>query len=330
MKPYKAFLFLLFVLVSFLTVLYLKEEPSGKLAVEELDDGLKADTFVEQKPDELPVPDTLQSADTVLKVVELPEKSLTNPVPFYFPQGDTVGFSYLFKKLRNIEQETLPVRITYFGDSQIENDRITSTLRKRLQAIFGGKGAGFIPLDHIYNPAHQLILERSNDWVVKTFQDVDYRNSSLLFKNSILAPAGKTGWFKLKRIISLNPQPDYELMKLYYLSGGDCKLDVISSGVSIYSGSLPEKSRVGVLDFKFNRTPDEIKFDFVSGDSLAVLGVSLESEKGILVDNIPLRGLSYPTFKAAWSEHLVIRQLETTTFFPTLDSSIFLPWLISI
>jgi hypothetical protein len=52
------------------------------------------------------------------------------------------------------------IRIAYFGDSMIEGDLLTQTLRKLLQKEFGGYGVGFFPftvklqvLDklHLYN-----------------------------------------------------------------------------------------------------------------------------------------------------------------------------------
>ena len=49
------------------------------------------------------------------------------------------------------------LRVLYYGDSQIENDRITSTLRYRLQQQFGGSGRGLVPITDIYNSATILL-----------------------------------------------------------------------------------------------------------------------------------------------------------------------------
>lgn len=53
------------------------------------------------------------------------------------------------------------VRILHFGDSQIENDRITSTLRRFFQTDFGGKGPGLLPLFASY---HALQPTVSGAW----------------------------------------------------------------------------------------------------------------------------------------------------------------------
>lgn len=53
------------------------------------------------------------------------------------------------------------VRILHFGDSQIENDRITSTLRHFFQGDFGGRGPGLLPLFASY---HTLQPAVSGAW----------------------------------------------------------------------------------------------------------------------------------------------------------------------
>ncbi|MEZ4850537.1 MAG: hypothetical protein R3B93_18375 [Bacteroidia bacterium] len=37
-------------------------------------------------------------------------------------------------------------RIAYFGDSMIEGDLITQSLRNDLQELLGGQGVGFVPI----------------------------------------------------------------------------------------------------------------------------------------------------------------------------------------
>ncbi len=303
MKPFRAFLFLLFILTSFLFIGYLKDVRQKKAI---------KDKFVENKQvDSISFTPTIKDeiAATVVQVtpvhdelIEAPiesNKRLFNNVSFEFSPNDSSGFIHLFRKLERVKDEKLPVRIIYFGDSQIENDRITLSLRKKLQSKFGGKGQGFVPLDHIYNSGHQLILELSKDWKVLSVQDDEFKNNSLLFRNTVFSKDNESGWFRLKRIKSLKPQPDYQLMKLYYQLHGACNLVVENSGEQIYTGNIPNDGISRVLDFQFNRTPDDVKFSFSAHGLLKILGVSLETKNGVLVDNIALRGLSYPTFE--WS-----------------------------
>lgn len=58
--------------------------------------------------------------------------------------NDSIEWIYpVFSALDRAGQH--PVRILHYGDSQIEIDRITSTLRQALTARFGGYGVGLIP-----------------------------------------------------------------------------------------------------------------------------------------------------------------------------------------
>ncbi len=311
MKPFRAFLFFLLVLISFLLIYFLKDyrhkapressfqqnEPSDSIA-------FIPETKVE-KSDSTVISEALKDTFTEISTEE--SIKLLNPVPFEFSPNDSSGFASFFKKLANIENEKLPVRIIYFGDSQIESDRITSTLRKHFQTKFGGKGLGFVPVDHLYNAGHQLIMELSKDWKVASVQDKDFKNNSLLFKNTVFDDKNSRGWFSLKRIKSLGPQPDYRLMKLYYQLNGQCTLDVESSKETIYTGELPNDGVLRVQDFKFNRTPSDIKLNFSTNGLLKILGISLETKGGVLVDNIALRGLSYPTFE--WSDKEAVKTM---------------------
>lgn len=60
-----------------------------------------------------------------------------------YPQ-DSIEWIYpVFKALDGAMKA--PIRVLHYGDSQIEIDRITSTLRRELMARFGGYGVGLIP-----------------------------------------------------------------------------------------------------------------------------------------------------------------------------------------
>ncbi len=66
-----------------------------------------------------------------------------DPARFYLPDDDPAFFDSLFVALDSAAQT--PLRIIHYGDSQIEEDRISGTIRSRLQARFGGSGPGMMP-----------------------------------------------------------------------------------------------------------------------------------------------------------------------------------------
>ena len=63
--------------------------------------------------------------------------------PLAKPKGDTTYLDPFFAQLDSAKKQ--PVRIMYYGDSQLEGDRMTCVLREQLQKRFGGKGPGMLP-----------------------------------------------------------------------------------------------------------------------------------------------------------------------------------------
>lgn len=56
------------------------------------------------------------------------------------------GLSTLSNFYRALHQREGQIRIAYYGDSSIEGDLVSQTLRDSLQRRFGGKGVGFVPI----------------------------------------------------------------------------------------------------------------------------------------------------------------------------------------
>ena len=73
-----------------------------------------------------------------------------DPARFSLPDDDFSFFDPLFEALDSAETD--PLRIIHYGDSQIEEDRITGTIRERLQERFGGSGPGMMPAREYATP----------------------------------------------------------------------------------------------------------------------------------------------------------------------------------
>ncbi len=76
--------------------------------------------------------------------------------------GSSSSLEAFFQGLEKSNRDLL--RIWYYGDSQIEGDRITSHVRSALQKQFGGSGLGYLPLS---NPATYMnvALNDYSQWV---------------------------------------------------------------------------------------------------------------------------------------------------------------------
>ena len=70
-------------------------------------------------------------------------------------RADLPQFLAKLHQLRTTKQGK--VRIAYFGDSMIEGDLMTQTLRQLLQTYFGGVGVGYVPITSIVSGFRQTV-----------------------------------------------------------------------------------------------------------------------------------------------------------------------------
>ena len=295
MKPVRAFLFLFFVLSLFLLISSRMSENNDYMLIPSGDE----DHFASQPTQHIAFAKGSISAPQITNPGVTSHEFLIDHSTLFFSKNDSLHLEKLFLKLNRINEDDSPVRIVYFGDSQIEGDRITSTLRKRLQSRFGGMGPGLIPVAEYYNPAHQLVVSISKGWELQSFQDSMVSNQSILFRRALLSGKDSDTWFRISRIKSLGPNEDYRVVKLFYKSENGFPLEVKRSGQIIFADTLSGTVGVDEKEFVLNDTPNVLRFTFSPADSLSVLGMSLESKTGLMVDNVSLRGLSYPTFTSS-------------------------------
>ena len=64
---------------------------------------------------------------------------------FDLPNDDPTWFDRFFLHLELSSLDSNVVHIVHYGDSQLEEDRISATIREDLQSEFGGAGPGLMP-----------------------------------------------------------------------------------------------------------------------------------------------------------------------------------------
>lgn len=100
----------------------------------------------EEKP-EVSVEDILamseKNADIAAEKDSLLKFFNTSPTRFYLPNNDLHFFDTLFAQMEKADSSR--IRILHYGDSQLEEDRMTFVIRDTLQKIFGGDGQGMMP-----------------------------------------------------------------------------------------------------------------------------------------------------------------------------------------
>jgi lysophospholipase L1-like esterase len=225
----------------------------------------------------------------------------------------------IFEALYSLQQgsESL-IRVLHYGDSQIEGDRITDHLRQKLQMQFGGGGPGLTSVMPLTSTIINKITlspqwDRYNIFTAKD-KRVDHKNYGVM--------AGFCRFSAYKKIydtsvvttssISITTTKNggagamaYKKVKLFY--GGAKKRTwfefydgpALMAADSLEAGGFFKVKEMNAGNGSFTHT-----FKFKGKDSPDFYGISLESEKGVLVDNIPLRGSSGTFFHQINSQQL--------------------------
>ena len=197
-----------------------------------------------------------------------------------------------------------PIRVVHYGDSQIEEDRITNVLRERWQKQYGGGGVGLLPL-HQTIPTRTIRQWLSINGVVQTAQQGPKRYLVYGLRSMRLTDSDDYG-----------VMGQVAVMDSTLVEGSE---DIVMNIEPIDKKLKPHNyfNRVRVL----TSLPDSL---LVLPDSTThyqlhlqgkknVYGVSLETPTGVIVDNIPMRGCSGTIFTKIDSTQLSDFYRETNT-----------------
>jgi hypothetical protein len=174
------------------------------------------------------------------------------------------------------------VRIAYFGDSMIEGDLISQTLRKSLQELFGGSGVGFVP---ITSPVAKFRISAyadcSDSWEEDNFRE---GKSRLLFLSGHLFHTSN-GWVQIRDQSITNDTVKIEKSLLCGAIANPATVKVNNKSFTLQGDKLFNRVVLGADRARSVRLA-------VTNEKLPLYGISFESESGIFVDNFPFRGVS--------------------------------------
>lgn len=311
MRPPRSFLLLLLILVT-----------------------LSGLTFLFPEQNLFPSPFTLISgpdSGKLTRTISLPDHDLRNDTILFLPsnkQNDSVstasdrqlqaisGDSTLNKFLSSLNNAEKQVRIMYYGDSQIEGDRVTFLLRQLLREGRSGTGPGLLlpVIPVMYTKS--VWLRSSSNWE---------RYNYLSLKDSIISH-NKLGPFLAfcrylpenyisdvpeKASVRITPSryadsssSKYDLLRIFYSNHeGEVTINVYEGNKTIFTGFLERGENLKELSCQLKGAED-IRIEFEGNVSPDIYGISIESETGIVVDNIAQRGSAGLEFTMVDRENL--------------------------
>ncbi len=281
MKPYQVLIFIA-VVMGLLGVLY-KAFPNGQL--------------LHKQPSELSI--EVSDNDTIEEFPVFAEAEVEVETDTVIPQEpkviipkvavDSTTDSRIFLQsfyASLAESGNKAVRVLHYGDSQIEEDRMSQQIREALQSKYGGSGAGLMPLA-------QTIPSRTV-------------RQQLRMNDRFIQPAQGP-----RRYLVYGPKRDQREDGLYGVMG-----QVAVMNDSLVRGSEELTAVCTPLDGRPRYTQWRVYADssvhysfagdsvFLSGQG-KVYGLSQQSDTGVIVDNIPMRGCLGLVFTKMDREQLV-------------------------
>ena len=214
-------------------------------------------------------------------------------IRIFFPDNDLSLFDRFFDSLDSAMVH--PVRIVHYGDSQLEEDRITNNVREQLQSRFGGGGVGLVPLIQTYTT---LTLRQKRSGSAP--RSIVYGTKDFSVPGGRYGPMGQVARLSGNMDISYTPNPripenhhsrHYNRVTILtdtahaplkiYCPKGTVTMDSLSRPMRRYFIELPDTSES--VGFRLNGNAD-------------VYGVMLDAERGVSLDNVAMRGCSGTIF----------------------------------
>lgn len=210
-----------------------------------------------------------------------------------------------FKALYKTEKDGSKTRIAYYGDSMIEGDLITQTLRNDLQILYGGKGVGFVPITSIVAGFRRTINHAfSGNWITNSFLLKNPRKSfglsGFVFNPQCFPISSKDSLYQQNlswvyysaSMASYWNLRDFNDVKLYYgRASNRCFIDYSINNVRQLK-NLTGRNIVNEISLNESKPINNIKINFHTDSILDVYGLSYENAGGVYVDNYSVRGNS--------------------------------------
>ena len=244
-----------------------------------------------------------------------PSSCVLPPLSVEEVQGDSDVLRAFRQGLEEVDRRT--VRVVHYGDSQIEEDRMTQTLRRHLQDLYGGGGVGMLPL-HQTIPTRTIKQTLTINGIRQTSQQgprrhLVYGPKAQRREDGVYGAMGQVaiiGDTALQRQDSAvlhvepmgkKPHSETYFNRLRLWAKGDFRCYV--------NGQPFIDSSATILPLADSTTSCDLALVGFG----EVYAVSLETEKGVIVDNVPMRGCTGTIFTDIDSTQLATFYRETNT-----------------
>jgi len=240
---------------------------------------------------------------------------------FDLPNNDLTWFDRFFTSLQNAQKDSSVVHVIHYGDSQLEEDRISSTIREDLQTEFGGNGPGMLPaVMHIPSQStsqwnngdlqRYIIFGPKEEHATHNrygpLAQVGELNGSAVIgvkkregRKDMFPHVGGYSTIKVlssnKGSLKLRLTYEHEVMEQVGTNAdGSPKIKTKNKKETAAAPVVEKFTKLNVYTWKLPDTTSNIKL-YLSGRT-EIYAISVDGSYGVAVDNVAMRGSSGTVF----------------------------------
>lgn len=253
---------------------------------------------------------------------------ITSKQQIEFPSDKPDVLDFFFNALA-LESNKEVIRILHYGDSQLEGDRITDYLRSRFQRLFGGRGPGIVlPLEPTAGMRRSASISQSVNFkkhaIYKkgskpesnkygiggaSFEIQGFTSNIIGYDTTYIPKLDEDSVAYIDTVI--NPQFEsvptttaflqirnakgsyanvrsFNRVKLLYAAAEPFKLELTIDTLNT-ENTVEPAPYFGVAEWATD-VRQKLNFNFTEGQFPLLYGVALDGDKGVAVDNFPMRG----------------------------------------
>lgn len=214
-----------------------------------------------------------------------------NPAQIYLPNNNAHYFDKLFEAMDSCTSRGEVVHILHYGDSQIEADRITCYIRKKLQDKFGGEGPGLLP---VVQPIHSYTVKQTHSdnmkrYLVDGTKQIKADNQRY---GALAQFATFDGKAKFGIRSKLETHNSFNNIRLFVGNTSDNFVVSMTQGANKKqkdSKTIEAKTTgASLINWRLKNEVKEINIELEGSGEL--YAISLDGQSGVAVDNVPMRG----------------------------------------
>ncbi|MFO8234582.1 MAG: hypothetical protein R6U04_04145 [Bacteroidales bacterium] len=230
------------------------------------------------------------------------QRKISDSTMIQYPNQDISVLYPFFKQLDSLKHNDKLIRILHYGDSQIEGDRISSYLRNQLQKRFGGAGIGLLPIVLPFQTDMPLNITPAKIWNRYTLKNKDnfqHNRFGLLMSFTRFSPHYSNHQNKVYEAdvklksssIAYDKVSQYTNFKILYGYNQKPFIMQLKYGKKIADAEMiPVTKKIKKIQWTVPPETNEIKLTFKGEHSPDIYGIAMDGDKGVALDNIPLRG----------------------------------------